>query len=444
MRKILIAISILSTVFALGLFSVNFVSARICTGTYSCFAMGIDGSGNLSCTRRGELGSTSACRINGNNCEPLGGAAACGAGGGPYPCLVSNCSWQCEYNNQGCAAYGCPAGTSRQCENCTGTWSCQCVTDPACSCGNGACDNGETCSSCTTDCGTCCDANLWGACSVSCGTGTQYNDCGTPRSCTVSACSAWWQVKDGDVATNGDIVSPLPATGAVFDTSGDGGYPGVPASGGSTSLTTTNVSDTGWMATSRYNHTKVYNSNYFANAVPADVVVNSLTSSIDGTDISSGGTDTNGIYWYEYDSALNGGVDLTINTAADIGSRKVILIVKDADVNLKSNINLTKGSGFFLLATTGNIIVDPGVGGGASPDLEGIYVADETFQTGAAANQLWIRGSVAAYGGITLERDLGSDNATTPGEIFEFAPDQAILFPAKLAARSVTWQEVAP
>jgi len=246
------------------------------------------------------------------------------------------------------------------------------------------------------------------------------------------------------VATNGNLNSSLPVAGLFFDTKGAGDFPGVPAYGGTTNLTTSNVSETGWLANSTYNTTKVYNSNYFANAVPADVVINSLASSIEGTDIASGGTATDGIYWYEYDSALNGGVDLTINSSASLGSRKVVLIVKDADVYLKGNINLTKGSGFFLLATSGNIIVDPGVGGGASANLEGIYVSDGTFQTGVASNQLWLRGNVAAYGGITLERDLGTDNTTTPAELFEFAPDLAILFPGKIAARSVSWQEVAP
>ena len=45
------------------------------------------------------------------------------------------CSWiTCSDTDQGCAAYGCAAGTRRICNNCTG---CQCVTDSSCGGGGG-------------------------------------------------------------------------------------------------------------------------------------------------------------------------------------------------------------------------------------------------------------------------------------------------------------------
>ena len=216
-------------------------------------------------------------------------------------------------------------------------------------------------------------------------------------------------------------------------------------------MTQANVSETGWLANSSSTSVKIFNSAYFLNAIPEDTVINSLSSSIDGSAIASGGTATNGIYWYEYDPAANGGADLTINTSANLGSRKVVLIVKGADVYLNGEINLTKGSGFFLLVagataggSKGTIIVDPGVGGGATANLEGIFVTDGAFQTGIASDQLWIRGTVAAYGGVSLQRDLGAANSTTPAELFEFAPDLALLFPQKLGVRSMSWLEVAP
>jgi hypothetical protein len=205
------------------------------------------------------------------------------------------------------------------------------------------------------------------------------------------------------------------------------------------------------LANSLGSSTKIYNSTYFLNAIPEDMIINSLSSSIDGSAIASGGTATDGIYWYEYDPAANGGSDLTINTLASLGARKVVVIVKGADVYLNGEITLTKGSGFFLLVagattggTKGNIIVSPTVGGGASANLEGIFVTDGAFQTGLASTQLWVRGTVASYGGISLQRDLGDLNSTTPAELFEFAPDLALLFPQKLGAHSISWQEVAP
>ncbi len=262
-------------------------------------------------------------------------------------------------------------------------------------------------------------------------------------------------MKDGDVTTNGDLRSLVPAAaGLYFDTIGDGGYPGIPAYGGATSLNQTrvDVSATGWLANSGYNATKIYNSAYFLNAIPADTTIIQVpSSSVDGSFFQSGGTPSYGYYWYEYDPALNGNVDLTINTSMNLGARKVILIAKGANVNLKGNINITKGQGFFMLiagknsaGAKGNIIVDPSVGGGASVNLEGIYVADGQLQTGIAAIQLKVRGTVAAYGGISLQRDLGAGNSTTPAELFEFAPDLALLFPRTLGVRSMNWQEVAP
>jgi len=131
------------------------------------------------------------------------------------------------------------------------------------------------------------------------------------------------------------------------------------------------------------------------------------------------------------------------------------LIVKGADTYLTGKINLTKGSGFFMLiagvnsgGTKGNIIVDSGVGGGAGANLEGIYVADGQFSTGTTGtetdSQLWIRGSVVSYGGFNLQRHLGNSNNTTAAELFEYAPDLELLYPSKLGARSINWQEVAP
>jgi hypothetical protein len=292
---------------------------------------------------------------------------------------------------------------------------------------------------------------------------TQVRAYGSPGSTTltasaimngVSGCSGtstvnvklpglWWQVKDGDVTTNGDLNSDVPS-GKYFELPGSGEFPGIPAYGASTNLIGANVSQTyNWIANSAYSSTKTYNSSFFINAIPAGTTINYLGSSIDGTALTSG-TATSGIYWDEYDAAANGGVDLTINTAASLAGKKVILIVKGANVNLKGKISLNDGYGFFMLVASGNIVIDPGLGGGSSPNLEGIFVTDGQFQTGAAATQLWVRGSIVSYGEINLQRDLGDSNSTTPAELFEYAPDLEFLFPSKLATHNLSWQEVAP
>ena len=129
----------------------------------------------------------------------------------------------------------------------------------------------------------------------------------------------------------------------------------------------------------------------------------------------------------------------------------MILLVDSADFYINAPINLTDGQGFFMVmvgknsdGNKGNILIDPTVGGGASPNLEGIYEADAQFRTGLSAIQLRVRGSVTGYDKVDLQRDLGIANSNTPAEFFEFAPDQIMLFPARLGVRKINWKEVAP
>ncbi|MGA2910869.1 MAG: hypothetical protein ABSE04_03685 [Candidatus Microgenomates bacterium] len=262
--------------------------------------------------------------------------------------------------------------------------------------------------------------------------------------------NAWWQVKDGDVITNGDLKASLPDYGnPLFDVAGGGGFPGVPSYGGSTDLTAANVSSKSWLVNSDYSSTKLYNSTFFLNAIPPDVKINNLGSTFDQIAFNNATADSDGYVWFEYDGSQNGGLDLTIPSNLDFGSNKVVLLVKNADLDISGDINYTDGQGFFLGVTTGNIVVDPSVGGGGAPNLEGVYVADGEFVTGTTGaqddSQLWIRGSVAAYGGFNLERDLGPDlNGTTPSELFEYAPEVDLMFPAKLGGYIINWREAAP
>ncbi len=273
--------------------------------------------------------------------------------------------------------------------------------------------------------------------------------CSDISTITVTPPGPWWQVKDGDVTTNGNLYAGMPfIEGLTFDLAGSGGYPGVPVYGGASDLTTIDVSETGWLANSHYSSYKLFNSNYFINSIPAGTVINNVPDiTVDGSFFESGGTPSYGYYWYVYDGTSTG-LDLSITSSANLGSRKVILIVKGANLNIGGDINLTKGSGFFLAVSSGNINISPSVGGGGTPNLEGVYVADGSFQTGTGGiksdSQLWLRGTVAA-GGFNLQRDLGDTlNSTTPSELFEFAPDQELLFPIKLSYYPGAWREVAP
>lgn len=254
---------------------------------------------------------------------------------------------------------------------------------------------------------------------------------------------AWWQVKDSDIQANGDLESIVPDA-EVFGLDGSGGYPGVAAYSSQTNLTTSNVSTTGWIANSGSSMLRSYDYDSFYNLIPDDVTFTDVNSGNLVSEVTSSGSEQYGYYWYKYDGATQG--DLNLTSALNIGTKRVILLVDNANFNIASNINLTDNQGFFMVIVNGNTTIDPTVGGGGGANLEGIYVSDGIFNTGTAATQLWTRGSVVAYGGINMAgRDLGNPaNSSTPSILFEFAPDQILLFPSKLGVRKINWKEVAP
>lgn len=258
--------------------------------------------------------------------------------------------------------------------------------------------------------------------------------------------SPWWQVRDSDVQTAGDLIDGVPEAG-IFNLDGPGGFPGVSAYGGVTYLASANTSSKGWLVNSLPVSQRTYDYAYFANQIPADItaVINSVdTADVPGSLISGNSThDTNDYYWYKYDGDVNSNQALVI-PVMDVGTRKVILMVDNADVNITGDINLTDGSGFFMLIVRGNINVDPTVVGGATPNLEGLYLADGTFNTGLGNSQLWVRGSLAGNLGINMQRNLGGSANSDPSEFFEYAPDQIMLYPKVLGVRKINWKEVAP
>jgi len=95
----------------------------------------------------------------------------------------------------------------------------------------------------TYACAPTCDPNAWGswsACSASCGGGTQTrtNACGSVQGqvCNTQSCQGpWWQVKDSDVSSNGDLTTNI-LGGKYFDLAGGGLFPGIPSASGTTDL----------------------------------------------------------------------------------------------------------------------------------------------------------------------------------------------------------------
>lgn len=281
----------------------------------------------------------------------------------------------------------------------------------------------------------------------------------------VAAAGPWWQVGDADVTSGGDIVSPIPATcslpvcNPVFNLQGTGGFPGVPSYAGATAdfqagagTGTVAESPYSWLVNASYSASKIYDFSYFTRQIPTDVTFTEIASpTYNGGDFNSGGAPSRGYVWYHYDGATLG--DMTISGNVNLtGSRRVVLLVDGADLYITGRINVqSAGNGYFMVVVgkdanglKGNIIIDPSVSHPNLPAIEGVYLAEGEFRTGAGTERLFVRGAVAAYGGIVLERDLGANNGDTPAEYFEYAPDIIATFPQVFTTRRMRWKEVAP
>jgi len=292
--------------------------------------------------------------------------------------------------------------------------------------------------------------------------------CSDSSSLEITPPGPWWQVKDADIITNGNLISPiptatcvLPGCNPVFGLDGPGGYPGVPGYGGTTAdfeegTGTGTVSSTNWLANSTSTFRRVYGYSYFQSLIRPDVEINEISEpEIQGGYLVSQGNATRGYVWFRRQG------DLTITGTANLQDRKVVLLV-DGDLYLGrppaqsgSSIRIRDGSGFFMAIVSGDIIISPKVvvadPQNPEPILEGIFLAEGQVKTGTYGTgldgQLWLRGSVAAYGGVVLERDLtGSDpdNTETPAEFFEYGPDLLFTYPRDLTYRRYRWKEVAP
>lgn len=277
----------------------------------------------------------------------------------------------------------------------------------------------------------------------------------------VTAPGPWWQVVDSDIIAGGDIISSiplscvLPGCNPLFGLEGLGGYPGVPVYGGSTaSFGEGDVSSKGWLANTQSSFSKIYNYNYFSKLVRSDVVLTEIEQfSVNGGFFTSGGAPSRGYVWYHFDgnNPITPG-DLVINSSVNMpGNRKVVVLIENADLYIDDTINVVNGEGYMMFIVgkdengdKGNIYIDAGVSHPVAVELEGVFLAEGQFKTGAGSNQLYIRGMVAAYGGIVLERDLEDNNTDEPAEVFEFAPDFILNYPRDLTFKKLRWKEVAP
>ncbi|MFZ3301753.1 MAG: hypothetical protein WA152_03510 [Microgenomates group bacterium] len=267
--------------------------------------------------------------------------------------------------------------------------------------------------------------------------GQGFTDSAPPWTFTINP-GPWWQAKDADLTTNNGISSDVP-TGQLFNSIGLGGFPGVVTYGTTFNLAgTTKISTTSWNANTTTIQPRLFNYQYFDNLIPESVRDNITIATDDSLRNSTGYKITGSEYeWFKSDGSL------TIASDINFGTRKVILFVENGGLGINGRVNLSNtsaGTGFFGTFVEGNIVVDPAVTG--APSIEGIYLTDLGFSSGASTLPLHVRGSIVSHGGVTLSRDL--TNNTNPAELFEFAPDQVLLFPDNLRYKRTKWAEIAP
>jgi hypothetical protein len=153
---------------------------------------------------------------------------------------------------------------------------------------------------------------------------------------------------------------------------------------------------------------------------------------------------------------ISGTGNLTISGPWDVSSGQSVIVFVPGSLTINSNITVREG-GFLAFIVSKDITVLNSMGQNqgsplAAPDkvtqanVSGIYIADGQFVSLGGLSpdrQLVVSGTVVASS-YTLNRDLQTDNATSPGELFIFRPDLWVNAPNELKEIDVAWQEVAP
>lgn len=287
--------------------------------------------------------------------------------------------------------------------------------------------------------------------------------CSDVASVEITDTEAWWQASGGDAMAGNSgtagLESAVPSffnPALQFMTGISGGTPGVPLFGGTSStVSQDNVSDTGWLAEGNSGNGSglagyagdTYNYDFFNSLVPSGVEPsiiqnNFVTGNFLRNTIATATPDAAGYRWIRATNAAG----LTVSSNLSVTTYKVIILVDGSGITFNGNVSLDDGNGFLLVVSKGGI----NVGSTASTqNLEGLFVSDGVFDSCSSAacdQQLNVRGTVVAWGGLSLDRDLSTSNQnySTPAEVFTFAPDLLLNYPSTLALPNIRWTEIAP
>jgi hypothetical protein len=136
-----------------------------------------------------------------------------------------------------------------------------------------------------------------------------------------------------------------------------------------------------------------------------------------------------------------------------IADGETITIFVDGNLTINGTILRSgSGTGFIAFIVNGNITVNSTLGvayDSTSPVIEGIYIADGTFNTGTSAtsgSERFVATGTIIANNFSLQRSLAGigRNDTNSAELFIFDPELQFHIPQALQASSINWQEVVP
>lgn len=247
----------------------------------------------------------------------------------------------------------------------------------------------------------------------------------------------WWQavgagVYAGEGGAGVTVRSTLPTAASRLIVPGTNSVGAlVRASSGQPSLGAGQLSTTGWKAVSEYDGKRMD----YAFFAPHIGITSSTTDDLPGTSLAEPTYDANKDFWYQNGSA-------SIDSPWTITGTDKFVVFVNGDLTINSDITVAS-TGFLAFIVNGNVTVGTGVA-----NLQGLYVIDDLFVTNTADPAddiaLAVQGSVIAWGGVDLNRDLGPTNLTTPAERFTYRPDLIVTMPDKMKIFALRWQEVAP
>lgn len=277
-----------------------------------------------------------------------------------------------------------------------------------------------------------------------CSTAAGCNSCPTLSSITSPSSTnyfyltprreAWWQAVGASVYAEGDVRSELPTASLKLIETGAGGAVGaLMRSTGTVDTGVGTVSTPGYSATTEYQG-KLMNYDYFA--AHMGVTPNTINDWAVDT-MSKPANDPDKVFYYINPS----GSEASVSTPWTVSAGESYVIFVNGDLRIASNIAVANG-GFLAFIVNGSVRVSPAV-----TDVAGIYVIDSTLSTESnggtdvAAN---FQGSVVAWGGVNLGRDLVAGNLNQAGEKFTYRADLLNNMPDSMKVFALKWEEVVP